>query len=343
LRGIAVVIMVEAHVMDAWTRDSDRLGAPFAIAVFIGGIGAPLFLFLAGVALPMAGSRRASSIGHRAAAAAACLRGWQVFALAFLFRLQAQLLGWGPLVNFLKVDILNVMGLALVMAGALWGVSTSRLARILLFAVATGVFAMSTPLIREAVWVGSLPDPIEWYLRPSQGHTSFVLFPWAGFLFAGAMIGELVDAARAKANDGWLQVIFACVGVMTIVGGYWASLQPSIYPVANFWLSSPTFFFIRLGIATTLVPITWVLEKTVRPLIVLETFGRSSLFVYWIHVEMVYGVIAKPLERLLPVGASIGGMLALCALLLAIVRWKNRVVRDLELTGPLRIFAPVLR
>ncbi len=41
---------------------------------------------------------------------------------------------------------------------------------------------------------------------------------------------------------------------------------------------------------------------------------------------MVYGVIAKPLERLLPVEVSILGTLALCALLLAIVRWKNRVV-----------------
>jgi uncharacterized membrane protein len=334
--------MVEAHVLDAWTRDSDRSGAVFAIAAFIGGLGAPLFLFLAGVALPMAGSRRASAVGHQAAARAARLRGWQVFALAFLFRVQAQLLGWGPLINFLKVDILNVMGLALVMAGALWGLSRSRTVRVLMFGVATGVFAMSTPLIQEAAWVGILPDPVEWYLRHSPGHTSFVLLPWAGFLFAGAMLGELVDAARAK-NDGWLQVMVGCIGVLTVAGAYWASRQPSIYPVSNFWLTSPTFFFIRLGLAMTLVPITWVLEKWVKPLSFLETFGRSSLFVYWIHVEMVYGVIAKPLERLMPVELSILATLALWALLLAIVRWKNRVVGQLELTGPLRVLAPVLR
>ncbi len=335
--------MVEAHVIDAWTRDSDRAGAPFAIAVFIGGIGAPLFLFLAGVALPMAGSIRARSSSHRAAAAAARLRGWQVFALAFLFRLQAQLLGWGPLVNFLKVDILNVMGLALVMAGFVWGLSTSRTVRILLFTVATAVVAMSTPLIQEASWIASLPDPVEWYFRPSQGHTSFVLFPWAGFLFAGAIIGELVDAARATANDAGLQLICTCVAVTSVAGGYWASLQPSIYPVSSFWLSSPTFFFIRLGLVMAMVPVTWALEKTVTLLSFLETLGRSSLFVYWIHVEMVYGLIAKPIERRLPLEVSILGMVALCALLLAIVRWKNRLVRDWQLPGPFRILAPVLR
>ena len=37
-----------------------------------------------------------------------------MFALAFLFRLQSQLLGWGAFINFLKVDILNVMGIAMI-------------------------------------------------------------------------------------------------------------------------------------------------------------------------------------------------------------------------------------
>ena len=163
-----------------------------------------------------------------------------------------------------------------------------------------------------------------------------------------AMVGIAVGAGAfnwISPRYSLIALIFVgpVVVILTIAAGYWASLQPSIYPVANFWLSSPTFFFIRLGIAITLVPIAWVLEKHVKPLGFLETFGRSSLFVYWIHVEMVYGVIAKPLERLLPVEVSILGTVALCALLLAIVRWKNRVIRDLELTGPLRIFAPVLR
>lgn len=337
------MIMVEAHVVDAWTRDSDRQGAPFAIAAFIAGLGAPLFLFLAGVAVPMAGSRRAAVIGHGAAAAAARLRGWQVFALALIFRLQAQLLGWGPLVNFLKVDILNVMGIALVTAGALWGLSTSRAVRMSLFAAATVLVAMITPLIHEAQWVASLPDPLEWYLRPSLSHTSFVLFPWAAYLFAGAIVGEAVDAARNRSGDGALQLILLGCGTFVIVGGYWTSLQPAIYPAANFWINSPTFVFIRLGIAMAMVPVTWLLEQTMKPLNFLETFGRSSLFVYWIHVEMVYGVIAKPLSNLLPLPVSLLGVILLCALLLAIVRWKNRVVQQIELTGPFRILAPVLR
>ena len=76
---------------------------------------------------------------------------------------------------------------------------------------------------------------------------------------------------------------------------------------------------------------------------VVTTLGRSSLFVYWIHVEMAYGGIAKPLKRALPLELSLVATVALFALLYAIVKWKNRKMREIELAGAWRIFAPVLK
>ena len=32
----------------------------------------------------------------------------------------------------------------------------------------------------------------------------------------------------------------------------------------------------------------------------LEQLGRTSLFIYWIHVEMVYGLISRPIHHGLP-------------------------------------------
>ena len=71
--------------------------------------------------------------------------------------------------------------------------------------------------------------------------------------------------------------------------------------------------------------------------------GRSSLFVYWIHVEMAYGGIARPLRRELPLELSLVATVALCALLYAIVKWKDRKMAGRELTGAWRIFAPILK
>ena len=191
--------MVGAHVTDAWTRPDDRQRTLYMYTVFVSGMAAPLFLFLAGLTLSMAAAARATTAGHAAAAATARLRGLQVFGLAFLFRLQSQLLGWGALSNFLKVDILNVMGLAMMAAAILWSLSANRLARIVLFAAATAAVAMSTPLVREAGVLGALPDPIEAYIRPLPGRTNFALFPWAAFLLAGAIAGEVIQAARTAA------------------------------------------------------------------------------------------------------------------------------------------------
>jgi uncharacterized membrane protein len=357
LRGVAVVIMVMAHVTDAWTRPEDRDRTLYMYTVFVAGMAAPLFLFLAGLTLSMAASARASTAGHAAAAATARWRGLQIFALAFLFRLQSQLLGWGALSNFLKVDILNVMGVTMTAAAILWSLSDRRGVRLMLFAAATALVAMTTPLVREAGWLSLLPDPIEAYIRPLPGRTNFALFPWSAFVLAGAIAGELVFAARTDLQERRLQTGLLLTGLGAAVVAYGTSFLPSIYPVANFWTSSPTFFFLRLGICTAMLPVARAIDAfhgLVRarfvdrlpdgaPGVVVTTLGRSSLFVYWIHVEMAYGGIAKPIKRALPLEVSLVATVALLALLYAIVKWKDRKMQEVQLRGPYRILAPVLK
>jgi hypothetical protein len=353
-----VIIMVGAHVTDAWTRLEDRSRTLYMYVVFVAGMASPLFLFLAGLTIAMAASARAVKVGHAEAAALARKRGLQIFALAFLFRLQSQLLGWGAFSNFLKVDILNVMGIAMFATAVLWSLSTNRLVRIALFAIATTSVAMATPLIREASILAALPDAIEAYVRPMAGRTNFALFPWAGFVFAGGIAGELVSAAQSVSQERRLQAGLLISGLTGIAVAYGASFRPSIYPVANFWTSSPTFYFIRLGICTATVPLAFGVDHfhaflrrrfaigagtSDVPGRVVATLGRSSLFVYWIHVEMAYGGLAKPLRRALPLELSLLATVALCALLYKIVVWKDRRIAGRELTGVWRVLTPVLK
>ena len=182
----------------------------YMYVVFIAGLAAPLFLFLAGLTIAMAASARAVKVGHAEAAALARRRGLQMFALAFLFRLQSQLLGWGAFTNFLKVDILNVMGIAMIAAAILWGLSANRLVRIVLFAIATVVVAMATPLVREA------RDPCGLAGCRSR-HTSgrcpaaptSRCFPGPAFSSPARIAGELVFAAQSESQERRLQA--ACL------------------------------------------------------------------------------------------------------------------------------------
>src|SRR4029453_11076176 len=99
-------------------------------------------------------------------------------------------------------------------------------------------------------WVDSLPSVVQWYIRPAGEQTIFTLFPWAGFVFAGAAVGMLLARCTpAQAERRTIVAVAAAAAGLTALGFYTASL-PSIYAHASFWTSSPTFFAIRTGVMT---------------------------------------------------------------------------------------------
>ena len=276
--------MVLAHVADSWTRDADRDRTAFYWAIFVGGLASPAFLFLAGLGTALSGAAK-RRVGQG--------------------RLEATLaLGWGAPIDFLKVDILNVMGLALVVAAALWGLGGSPRGQVIVAGTVTVALAMAAPLVRTAAWIDRLPAPLQWYWRPTPGHTNFTLVPWAAFVFAGVAAGAALSGVREEAAQRRLQAAFA--GLAAIVGltAYWASFQPSLYPpgMSTYWGASPAFFFLRLAIVIALLPLAWSVRRLLPgPLAAaLATIGAASLFAYWVHVELVYGGISIPIKRRVP-------------------------------------------
>jgi uncharacterized membrane protein len=327
LRGIAVLIMIEAHTLDSWTQVADRSRKAYGWSIVLGGFGAPIFLFLAGVAIALAAGARLRK-GQSAQAAAASLRnrGWQIFGLAFLFRLQSWLISGGPVeTTILKVDILNIMGLSMLAAALLWALGRTTMTRVLLLTAAAVAATMLTPLVRVTDLLTPLPDAIEAYFRPSPGRTTFALFPWGGFLLAGAAVGLWLDAARTDREERNTNLALAVIGPAIAVAGYAASFLPPIYEQTSFWTSSPTFFFLRLGILISLLPLAYAWNR-IPGRSPLREFGLSSLFVYWIHVEMVYGVLSMPLHRRLPFWMSVLAFALFSAFLFALVKVKERAV-----------------
>lgn len=301
-RALAILVMVEAHTLDAWTRTSLRTSHAFRHLTVLGGFAAPLFLWLAGMALVLSAERRAERTGSpRQATAFVCRRGLEVFVLAFLFRLQAFIVSPGSwLVTIFRVDILNVMGPAMVVAGLVWGAARGARSRAVAFSVLTAITAMATPLVRASAWVNALPLWVGWYFRPMGDNTTFTLFPWVAFLFGGGAAGAIVVAARDAADERRAQIAFAVAGVVLVAAGFAAAARPALYAETSFWTTSPAFFAIRLGTLMTALPLLYAGERmlTRRGVVLtrLEKFGRSSLFVYWIHVELVYGYATWPIH-----------------------------------------------
>ena len=330
LRGLAVLIMIEAHVLDSWTRPADHGSLLYGWSMILGGFGAPLFLFLAGVSVSLSAGSKDRRTGDPAAASrAVARRGLQIFALAFLFRVQAMLVSWGSWRSLLKVDILNIMGPAIAAAAWLWGAARTPRGRAVVMVAATLAVALLTPPVRSTPILAFLPDPIEGYLRPRPGFTTFAVFPWAAFVFAGAFVGVLIDGTRARAAETRLNLQLTLAGLVLAIGGYAASFLPTVYARSDFWTSSPAFFFLRTGvlIASVGAAYGWQLAAGGGPgLSPLRQMGRTSLFIYWIHVELIYGLIVRPLHKSLSLPQAWLGVAVFAALMLLASLLKERVV-----------------
>jgi uncharacterized membrane protein len=334
-RGIAVLLMIEAHITDAWTRPVARTTQAFRDATILGGFAAPLFLWLAGLAVALSATRAVTRGQSRLAAVeAVCRRGVEIFILAFLFRLQAFILSpGGHPVTLFRVDILNVMGPAIVVAGLAWGCSRRPAAQVAIsLALAVGV-AMLTPILRATPVVDRLPTWVGWYLRPSGEHTTFTLFPWAGFLLAGAAAGALLSVARPH-GDRRLHWALAVTGSTVIALGAYAASLPGSDPKASFWTSSPIWFAIRVGVVMVAVMALYALDcmtsatpfrRLIGPL---ETLGASSLFVYWIHVELVYGYASWMIHGRLPLWGALVACGMFSVFIHRAVLARNRLVES---------------
>jgi uncharacterized membrane protein len=339
MRGLAILIMIEAHALDAWTLTADRQTREFSWSVILAGFAAPMFLFLAGVSVALAASSGERKTGSPATAAARVRRrGWEVLGLAYLFRLQAYLLNpVAMLKGVLKVDILNIMGPSIVAAAAIWQVARDFRRRVAAFAAAALAITLLTPLVRTSTWIDALPDVLQWYLRATPGKNNFQVFPWAGFVFAGALVGVLLDRARGVDARGdrtaRLHAWMAPGGLAFAAACFAGSYLPSIYEDSFFWTTSPMFFLLRVGLISSLLSLIYFYERRPRLLGTrwksaspMAVFGQSSLFVYWVHVELVYGVFSARLHKHLPFWDAVGAFAAFSLAMFVIVLGKNAAV-----------------
>ena len=108
--------------------------------------------------------------------------------------------------------------------------------------------------------------------------------------------------------------------------GYLSSYLPQAFAGSSFWTSSPTFFFLRLGILVLSVPVAFLITQWWRGEL-LQEFGKTSLFVYWVHVELVYGVLTAPIHRRLPFPIALLAFALFTVAMFGLVRLKAAIVR----------------
>src|SRR2546428_1187527 len=130
MRGLACVLMFQTHCYDSWLSPQARKSSSLIVWSQLGGtLPAPLFVFLAGVSFALVTERlREKGIERNAIAKQTLLRGAEVFGMGLLFRVQELALGYplSPWTDLLRVDVLNILGLSMMLMGVLCWLTASR-------------------------------------------------------------------------------------------------------------------------------------------------------------------------------------------------------------------------
>jgi uncharacterized membrane protein len=369
MRGLACVLMFQTHCYDSWLGGTARQSRFFMYSQLGGTFPAPLFLFLAGISFALVTEKlRRKNLPPSRIARTTIRRGAEIFGFGLLFRLQEYVIAWGwaPKSDLLRVDILNTIGVSMMLMGVLcWIVLHScgtgapvgespgsreikaagskelpsrqagaeSLVLILTSAFTALLISLLTPLLWTIWRPRFLPWPLESYIDGVHNlgvpqSWLFPIFPWAAFAFAGLALGFFLQNSWVRSREALTFFSLAGFGLFLIELSRWLDAVPrQLYPVYDYWHTSPNFFLIRLGMLLLIMTAGYAWCRWgfgvigFSPLILL---GQASLLVYWVHLEFVYGRLSILPKRAQGIGMASAGLLIITLAMLALAKWRTR-------------------
>ncbi|NLV66467.1 MAG: DUF1624 domain-containing protein [Spirochaetes bacterium] len=214
--------------------------------------------------------------------------------------------------NIYNVDVLQCIaaGLLILLAGRRL-TKSDRIFRFFTITMSL-VFTLPAPFLWNTDFSRFIPLPLACYFNEIHG-SHFPLFPWAGFIFAGATLAVYYLKARETFNEKdfirklsifGITSYLICFIIISVVNRYaWFQLDPS-----------PLFFLERFGVITLLLCACWLYyRRTGAEAGFFVDAGRQSLVVYWLHLQ----IITSRLWNGRSLSAIAGGTLGIAECLIA--------------------------
>ena len=288
-----------------------------------------------------------------------------VFGLLFRLQEYVIAWGWAPKSDLLRVDVLNIIGLSMMLMAIMCclvltlfenarasspqdasadGSPRRAFALVAFSMVAVAFFAMLTPPLYTTWRPTWLPWPLESYIDGCHNLGTplpylFPLFPWAAFAFAGLAAGFILFASPQgktsaseipnSASSTRLFLLFGAVGIVAVLAAQ--QLDHSsfhLYSTYDYWHTSPNFLMMRIGLLLLIAVVSyawcrWGLATWgFSPLIQL---GQTSLLVYWIHIEFVYGRFSLLPKRAQTIWGATRGLIEIIILMLFVSLIRTRI------------------
>ncbi len=322
VRGLGAVIMLQGHTYHSFLRQDLRGSSTFILSDFVGGLPSAVFLFLTGVTLAfLMDSRERQGAPASVRVMASLRRAGYILGLGFLVRIQLWVFAFpgSQWTDMLRVDVLNCMGLALAVMAVMAVFRTVE--RVRLCAILGVAIAAASPLASQIDWSGVHPL-VRSYLVPD--YASFGFFPWGSFVAFGVSLGSLIRILSHEQLERAMQWT-ALTGCVLIVGSQQLAELPSLYTKSEFWLNSPFMVLIKLGVILLMVAFAFLWNKhTAEKWSWVRQLGTTSLLVYWVHLELIYGRWLGAWHSNLGIGqCTLGAVLVIALMVTLSAAWTH--------------------
>ena len=305
LRGWAVIVMIETHVMNATLTADVTENDFFQVLKFINGLVAPAFLFASGLAYAVTTRRKiADYLGFApplfkqlGRLLLILLIGYTLHIPRFNYYHVRYVAGERAWEVFFQADVLHCIAVSLLLLQVLLLVFRSERGMYRALASLAVIVVFAAPIMWGIDFWNVLPIPLAAYMNGLHG-SLFPLFPWSAFLFAGSVTGwyylkakDSQAAGKTGATATMMSSTAAFAFGMIAFSFLLHPLARQVYPTYDYWRFSPGFFFLRLGLVLLLCVLMFAYERRhgVSPRSAVTLVGRESLIVYVTHLTLIYG------------------------------------------------------
>ncbi len=300
MRALAVFMMVQGHTVHTLLSNEYRNESYFLFSLwhYLRGFTAPIFMFTAGVVFTYLFKLSGKPFGENPRVKKGIKRFFLLLGLGYLLRYPTwRILDFSIVTQrewnlFFVVDALHLIAFGILSLIFLLWLSEKTNFNFNFFAIFVTLFVVAvSSVVKDVDWTSFLPLPVANYFTDVNG-SIFPLFPWLAYVIAGGVLGNFIAANKGVQKKATFSIALLAFGTGLVL---------SALLLKYFFIYGPSDknvifqFLVRIGVVIALngiVALT-VLRFSNVPRFV-KQIGRNTLFVYVIHLIILYGSAWNP-------------------------------------------------
>lgn len=293
VRAFAILMMLQGHFIDTllnpFYRDTNNTA--YNIWAYFRGITAPTFFTITGLVFVFLLLKAKEKGTEKQRIKKGLQRGILLIIIGYALRFSFISLMYGQVnLNFLQVDVLQCIGLSLILLILVYLMvfGNKALLAIVFLILGFSIF-VSEPLYRTLT-IENMPVLFSNYFSLQHGSV-FTILPWFGYVCFGGFIAILFSEFGNKNNYKQIKI-----GGFLIVGVFLIFLSSTTLRLLDRWFDLPlltssadyNYLFKRLGNVLVLFGIFYTFERYLKQAIITK-IGQKTLSIYVIHFMIIYG------------------------------------------------------